>query len=245
MKDVLKTALRHTPYRVIRSHDSNRFQAIEETLVSLRGRKFAPKIVIDGGANVGNFARIARRVFGADLEIHLFEPQPACLQALEAYAKQPGIHLHPVALASRDGETLNLVIDSDTVTTGAHVAPSPSDGDSIVSVPAVTLDSVFAQSLKGEDRALCKLDLQGWELEALKGAIGTLSRIEVVLIEVSFFRQGYEPSIAELVHFMDESGLDLHDIASLSARRRDNRAHQSDFVFVNRTSPLVADTVWG
>ena len=96
-----------------------------------------------------------------------------------------------------------------------------------------------------EDRCLLKLDLQGWELEALKGTKGILDRIEVILTEVSFFVQAYEPSIEELVYFLNEQGFALYDIAALGARPRDNRAHQGDFVFVRRDSPLMADTAWG
>ena len=34
------------------------------------------------------------------------------------------------------------------------------------------------------------------------------------------------------------------DIATLGARRRDNRTHQGDFLFVRRDSPLMADRAW-
>lgn len=62
--------------------------------------------------------------------------------------------------------------------------------------------------------------------------------------EVSFFAQAYEPSIEALVRFLDERGFALYDIAALAARRRDNRAHQGDLLFVRRDSPLMADTAW-
>jgi hypothetical protein len=68
--------------------------------------------------------------------------------------------------------------------------------------------------------------------------------VEVVLIEVSFFAQAYEPSIATLVGFLDQKGFDLHDVASVSGRTRDNRARQADLVFVNRSSDLCRDASW-
>ena len=39
LKRVLKSILRHTPYRVIRARDANRFQAIAECLISLAARR--------------------------------------------------------------------------------------------------------------------------------------------------------------------------------------------------------------
>ncbi len=241
MKSVLKAALRRTPYRVVRARDANRFQAIEDTLLALKARGFSPKIVLDGGANVGDFGRMARRVFGANAEIHLFEPQPACLPHLEALTKQQNFILHTVAIGARD-EILELAIDPSSVTTGAHVKLE--GGAESVSVRSVTLDGLFQEKLRDGDRTLLKLDLQGWEMEALRGSVGILPKIEIVLTEASFFAQAYEPSIADLIRFFDAGGFDLHDIASLSARRRDNRAHQADLVFVSRLSPLARDTAW-
>lgn len=82
------------------------------------------------------------------------------------------------------------------------------------------------------------------ELEALKDAAGILDRIELILCEVSVYAQAYEPSIETFMNFLDKRDFALHDIAALAARRRDNRAHQADFLFVRRNSPLMADTAW-
>jgi hypothetical protein len=45
--------------------------------------------------------------------------------------------------------------------------------------------------------------------------------------------------------FFDDRGFDLHDIAALAARRRDNRAHQGEFLIVNRSSGLSENNRWG
>jgi hypothetical protein len=46
-------------------------------------------------------------------------------------------------------------------------------------------------------------------------------------------------------HLLVELGEEMVlDIATLGARRLDNRAHQGDFLFVRRDSPLMADTAW-
>ena len=71
-----------------------------------------------------------------------------------------------------------------------------------------------------------------------------LPLVEVVITEVSFFQQIDEPKIAELVHYFDERGFDLFDIAALSGRTRDDRLKQGDFIFVRRDSALAADKAW-
>lgn len=70
---------------------------------------------------------------------------------------------------------------------------------------------------------LLELDLPGFELHALRGAAASLLRFDVILTEVSFFSQAYEPTISNLIVFLFEHGFELYDIASLSARRRDDR----------------------
>ena len=88
MKEILKSLLRSTKYRVSGSGALNRFDAIEESLDALAARGFRPTRIVDGGANVGTFALKARRIF-PEAPIHLIEPQPGCQPALENIARKP------------------------------------------------------------------------------------------------------------------------------------------------------------
>jgi hypothetical protein len=78
----------------------------------------------------------------------------------------------------------------------------------------------------------------------LQGGSKFLQSAEIILTEVSFFAQAYEPSIATLVSFLDERGFQLYDIASLDGRSSDNRLRQGDFVFVRVGSQLLQDASW-
>lgn len=243
MKNLLKRLVDTTPYRVRRASDLNRFQAIHETLRSLKRRGYQPAIIIDGGANIGDFTRVAYRYY-PDAIFHLIEPQPACAEALTSLCSNSQFIFHPVALGASGNTTVRLVVDPTGVTTGAHIEGSGGGTASSVEVPLVKLDDIMEKASIDGARGLLKLDLQGFELEALKGAERSLQSLEVILCEVSFFAQAFEPSIEEIITFLTEREFQLHDIASLSARRRDNRAHQADFLFVRRTSHLLADAAW-
>jgi hypothetical protein len=81
-------------------------------------------------------------------------------------------------------------------------------------------------------------------LRALHGAIETLATTDVVLSEISFFAQDYEPPIAALVGFLSEHGFELYDVASVYARPRDDRPRQGDFIFVRRRCSLAVDRSW-
>jgi len=239
LKEFIKAMLAKTPYRVLRYSAINRFQAIEDTLRVMRDRGYRPRVIVDGGAHLGLFSVGCASIFeGA--RMHLVEPQPSCAEALKALCAKRGFEFHPYALADQPGSI--LMTGTETPSTGAHMVLEP--GPNSIEVAKITLDNLLENRLTREDRALLKLDLQGFELYALRGAGVALQSVEVVLTEVSFFAQAYEPSISQLIGFLDQSGFELYDVAALTARQRDNRLHQGDFVFVRKDSPLAADRQW-
>jgi FkbM family methyltransferase len=213
----------------------------------LKRRGFAPEVIVDGGANIGNFARMARRIF-ADATIHLIEPQPACQQALQRLSRAEGFVLHATALVSPDfaSSTALLATTPGVVNTGASISSRSVQAQSVQSVivQAAILDDLIESRPGSGAPVLMKLDLQGYELQALAGSERTLAKTEVILTEVSFFAQAYEPTILELMTWLDRKGFVLYDVAALSARARDGRARQGDLIFVRRTSGLVVDTAW-
>jgi FkbM family methyltransferase len=226
-----------TPYRIVHDKGANRFQAIETCLRAMKARGFAPRVVIDGGAHIGSFSIAVQSIF-PDATFHLVEPQPACSGPLRKLCAAKSFVFHECALAEKQGH-IGLTRTLEPCT-GAHIT---SNDEKAVPVAAATLDALFGLVTRA-DRPLLKLDLQGYELHALRGGATFLRSVEVVLTEVSFFAQAYEPPIAALMSFLDQSGFQLYDIASLAGRSRDNRPHQGDFVFVRAGSQLVQDDRW-
>jgi FkbM family methyltransferase len=240
LKDALKAVISLTPYRIVRAQRPvPRYQAIPETLKLLKSFGYEPKVVIDGGANVGLFAKTAAQIF-PDADIHMIEPQPGCHPVLRTL-EGGRFELHPVALVSPEAAIDGYVTmeSAEARSTGAHVSTLGR-----TRVAAATLDQRLADRVGPDDRALLKMDLQGHELEALRGAEKLLPAIEVILCEVTFIEFDQTPRIAALMRFLDERGFGFFDIAALAGRGRDNRLAQGDFIFVNRRSPIAADKSW-
>jgi FkbM family methyltransferase len=239
MKEAVKRILSYTPYRIVRDKGANRFQAIDASLRGMKSRGFSPRVVIDAGAHLGWFSLAAKAIF-PDATFHLIEPQFACAASLRALSRTQGFVFHECALANKAGAI--HMSQGEQPNTGVHVLLSRSE--QAVAVPATTLDALFDKKIAIADRTLLKMDLQGYELHALRGGSAVLPSIEIVLTEVSFYAQEYEPSILEIISFLDAHGFLLYDIAALAARTRDNRLCQGDFIFARKGSQLLEDGRW-
>ena len=110
----------------------------------------------------------------------------------------------------------------------------------IITKTSRTLDSVVAAHAGfAEGSDFIKLDVQGCELEILKGASRILPQCQVVLMEASLLPVNSGcPLIHEVMIFMDEMGFRLIDFCSL-LRRKDGISWQTDLLFLRKTSPYL------
>ena len=81
---------------------------------------------------------------------------------------------------------------------------------------------------------LMKLDVQSFELEALKGASSTFGKTAAYILEVSFFSfyVPEAPVFNEVVYFMKQRGYVAYDFAGFQRRPLDGALGQCDICFV-------------
>lgn len=205
------------------------------SVLSRRGLK--PKVIIDVGANVGQFAVAAAEVFpGA--RIHAFEPLPEARRKLvAATGRLPNVTIHGVALGNRRGH-VRLRVNSNSVSSSvlelaqAHTTAFP-DARVVaeVEVPISTLDAELTGTPLDRP-ALLKLDVQGYELQALEGAAVTLSRVDHVLVETSLLPlyEG-ETTFSGLHHFLEDRGFGFEAIVGALESPRTGELLQIDALF--------------
>jgi FkbM family methyltransferase len=145
----------------------------------------AAPLIVDVGANIGQFANAAK-LFFPDARVVSFEPDPETYADLQANTQALGnMVLYNFGLGDREGvRTFHRhrlsVMSSFSAKTGetAHHRAS-------AELPVRRLDAV----LKADDRPdLLKIDVEGFERHVLQGAWETVSRCRYVLIEVSLGR---------------------------------------------------------
>ena len=82
---------------------------------------------------------------------------------------------------------------------------------------------------------LAKLDIQGFELEALEGATKLFGRTECFIVEVNFYKRVPNvPLFSDVVSFFDQRGYKVYDIAGELRRPLDNALWQVDLAFVRK-----------
>lgn len=170
-----------------------------------------PIVYVDGGAHTGRIlASLAES--GLDLrEAHLIEPNPKAFAALGRTVERLAgrIHrtrLHNLALGAAPGRLRMTDAGSMSRVLGPAVATEAeapvAEGD--FDVDCVTLDSL-AWDFEDGRVSILKLDMEGFEPEALRGAAGLLSRqaIDVIYLEAGLaagaVQQSYYRTIEDLL----------------------------------------------
>ncbi len=108
-----------------------------------------------------------------------------------------------------------------------------------------TIDQIVDEYYSGKSPEFLKIDVQGYELEVLKGAERSLSGMSAILAEINLIDiHENVPLLAEIVQWLDARDWVVYDICGLSRRPLDQALWQSDFIFVPRHSPWRSDKRW-
>ncbi len=212
-------------------------------LADLHARGLRCNVVLDVGANRGDWTRLAHSVF-PEARFVLIEPQHEMAGYLDALCT-PGSNCRwfEVGAGSTSGE-LTLTIWDDLVGS-SFLTPDRDGGDRPTRVvPIVTIDELLAR--EGYARPeLVKLDIQGFELEALRGATGVFEVAEMFVMEVSLFEFLPDtPLLAEVVAFMEERDFVVYDVAGFARRELDGALGQLDLCFARRDGLLRKSSEW-
>jgi len=202
-------------------------------------------VVVDAGANEGLFARRLRDE-GYAGRIISFEPLSSVFVLLAlAAADDPAWECHRLALGSAPGEiTMQvaqnlasssfLAVEDELRTAETRVATIGSEECSVT-----TLDIVATELFDPRDRLYLKLDVQGFELEALRGAAQTLEQVAVLDVELSatpLYRGA--PSADEVVAHLADRGYRLLQTEPAYVHPRTHETLQVNGIFV-RDAPYA------
>jgi FkbM family methyltransferase len=147
-------------------------------------------IFMDVGAHCGQYTLIASSSVGATGQVHSFEPDPETFKLLSENVKLnnlANVYVNELALSSQEG--IRTLYFASSHCTGASSLSTPyTYSDVNCEVKCTTFDSYIHQN-KFEEVDVLKIDIEGHEIEALKGGNLLLSSKNRPIIIAEFSEQ--------------------------------------------------------
>ncbi len=199
------------------------------------------KSIIDIGANEGQFAKLAREVFPS-ADIYSFEPLPDCFANLKnALPNDENFFPFENGIGSKE-QTLDFFRSFHSPSSSflkmeelyKQAFPESENGQSVepIKVQVKTLDGVFGERQLSKN-ILVKIDVQGYEIEAIEGASQVLKESKLAILEMSFIEL-YEkqPLFHEVYEKMYNLGFRFHGSLAQMLHPTTSEVVQMDAIFV-------------
>jgi FkbM family methyltransferase len=179
--------------------------AYERQILSFLKRTVKPSMtILDVGANIGYIASIAATLAGRTGQVHVFEPNPTCYPQLEENLR-PLSQAHAYQLAINDTEgKLPLYLSENQQEDGwGSLLEEPGAGRRPLLVPVTSIDN-FVSKLSLRQVDLIKIDIEGNEMHALRGARLLIERDHPMIVaelnSVCLARDGAKPE--DVIQFL-------------------------------------------
>lgn len=192
--------------------------------------------IVDVGANRGQFALISRKIF-PHAKIHSFEPLAEPAQIFKnVFGNDPNITLHICAIG-REKTTATIHVtsadDSSSMLPVTKMQSSMFPGAAEKETRQVTvlpLSQVLGD-ISIPPASLLKIDVQGFELEVLKGSEDILDKFSHLYIECSFIELYEGQALAhQVVAWLEQRNFVLSSVHNLYYGKK-GMAIQGDFLF--------------
>ncbi len=156
-------------------------------------------VAVDAGANIGIYTRFLSLCVGPTGCVHSFEPSPENFRRLQAATRKlPNVRLSQAAVGESSRRSRLYISDKLNVDHRAYVP----EGESRHTVPIemIALDDYFKP---GERVDLIKMDIQGYELHALRGANRVLADNPGIKLLFEFWPYGLKQAGASWVELIE------------------------------------------
>jgi len=214
------------------------------------GPMTAPHVVLDIGAHHGWFFHCWQD-WCPQAEVHAFEPFPPSFEvAQRLYGSDPRVTLNRVGVGEATGQlTFNVCSESDV--SNSFLEPAAQAWEAIryhtgaisqIEVPITTIDHYLAEK-RIKEVYLAKIDVQGYEMQVLRGAEASLPLIDHIFVEAGISRL-YEgaPRFSEVFEFLTARG--FHLMAMRAWHRGNHVLQETDMLFRrNDLAPPVDESV--
>lgn len=221
LKQALASFTRRLGYTIIPNWQLSSFEAVND--LKRRFESFEIDLVLDVGANEGQYRDLLRERVGYSGRIISFEPVPELANKLAERAKIDSLwNVNNIALGSVVGSAdFNITAGSQF---SSLLSPRQDDARMFsgqnrvidrISVEISTLDALLDSIIsKHQPKGVfLKMDTQGFEIEVLKGAAQALRFIAAIQAEVSVHRiYDGAPDYKDVIEFLQLNGFAISGV---------------------------------
>src|SRR5487761_103776 len=236
-KRLVHSTLKRFGYRL--THEDFLVYGLEPFFRCLKRLGFAPRHIVDVGANRGVWTRTAIHYF-PDALYTLVEPQDYLKTHVADLIKQgcnirwlnAGVADTPCRLSFAifycdDSSTFVLEQDAVTDKQPSQIMVDITTLNEIIAVPGTPMPEMV------------KIDAEGFDLKVLAGASGLFGKTEIFLVEAVVYG-GHENKLLEVTHRMAAFGYHLFDITDLNRSPKYGNLWVCELAFLRNGSSLLA-----
>ena len=189
------------------------------------------KTLIDVGSNKGQFILITRKYLPS-IKVFSFEPQVDSLKIQKKILGKKNIFYYPLALGSKNEEKFFYITKRND--SSSLLKPKIKINNDYLTVKKLRInvkkikDILNVNALKKP--IILKLDVQGFELEVLKGFEKKLNLVEYIIGEVSYIKS-YSNAVnaAKLIEYLEKYNFRIID--KLNQTKINGKIYQEDILF--------------
>jgi len=173
----------------------------------------AGAVAVDAGANIGVYSQFLSRCVGPTGVVHSFEPSPENFKRLQSGTRKlANVRLSQAAVGERSGRSKLYV--SDHLNVDHRTYATEGDSRRIVPIDIMALDDYFKP---GQRVDLIKMDIQGYELHALRGASRVLGDNPNAKLLLELWPYGLRQAGAswlELIATLEAENMSVHQVTT-------------------------------
>jgi FkbM family methyltransferase len=190
--------------------------------------------LIDIGSNKGQFSILAKYFF-PNLKIYSFDPQKKYLEIQKKILKNKNICYFNIGVGSKKELKKFFITSREDSSSFLKPINKNNKNYKIKKIKVIKIDKldnlISVKKIKGP--VLIKIDIQGYELEALKGAKKLLKKADYLITEISYQKvYNNQVSNLDLLNYLKQKK--FKRILTTNETKFNDKVFQSDILFINR-----------
>ena len=237
LKYLYTNALKSETINFIENQYYQGYAHIDKSIEMLKKIGIDNSIIVDVGGADGTTSKIFAKQFTSN-KVYVFEPiKENFNQIIEKQKKYGNLIIYNKALGSSQLESKINIATRVTSSSIFNLNPDKSstifsndlDNQRSEEISIITLDSIITEAAT---IGIIKLDVQGYELEVLKGAISSLYKTKIILLEMNNHNHyPGAPKYYEIDEFLRNNNFTLVDIFPSTKDR--GRLKEWDSIYLN------------